>query len=108
MKICEYCDSEINDNERNCPHCGAALQYHNMKLNEENIKKPKQKYKRACKKWVSFLLCFYFGVIGAHKLYEGKVGMALIYMFTCGLFLVGWIVDLIVILKHSDIYYTEI
>ena len=56
-------------------------------------------------KWISFILCLLFGVFGAHKFYEGKVGMGVLYIFTFGLFGIGWIVDLIKILMKPDIYY---
>ena len=46
-------------------------------------------------KWVAFWLCFFFGVIGAHKFYEGKILLGIVYIFTCGIFGVGVIIDLI-------------
>lgn len=49
-------------------------------------------------KWVAFVLCFFLGVFGAHKFYEGKVGMGILYIFTGGLCGIGVIVDLIKIL----------
>lgn len=56
-------------------------------------------------KWVAFLLCFFLGVFGAHKFYEGKTGMGILYIFTAGLFGVGWIIDLIAILFKPNPYY---
>ncbi len=55
-------------------------------------------------KWVSFFLCLFFGIFGAHKFYEGKIGMGFLYFFTVGLFLIGWIADIIMILKKPDPY----
>lgn len=49
-------------------------------------------------KWVALLLCLFFGVIGAHKFYEGKTGMGVLYLFTGGLFIIGVIVDFIALL----------
>jgi len=46
-------------------------------------------------KWVSLLLCIFLGWLGAHKFYEGKLGIGLIYLFTLGLWGIGWIVDII-------------
>ena len=60
---------------------------------------------RQCSKWVSFFLCFFFGYFGVHKFYEGKTGMGVLYIFTAGLFCIGWIVDLFAILFKSDPYY---
>ena len=40
-----------------------------------------------------FLLTVVLGVFGAHKFYLGNKIVALIYLFTLGLFLVGWVAD---------------
>lgn len=56
-------------------------------------------------KWVAFFLCLFLGFFGAHKFYEGKVGMGILYLFTAGLFCIGWIVDLIVLLFKPNPYY---
>ncbi len=56
-------------------------------------------------KWVAFVLCFFLGVFGGHKFYEGKAGMGVLYIFTAGLFGIGWLVDLIVLLTKSNPYY---
>ena len=56
-------------------------------------------------KWLSFLLCLCLGYFGAHKFYEGKAVMGIIYMFTMGLFGIGWIVDCILLLCKPNPYY---
>ena len=56
-------------------------------------------------KWVAFLLCFFLGIWGAHKFYEGKTGMGILYIFTLGLLGIGVLVDLIVILCKPNQYY---
>lgn len=50
------------------------------------------------------LLCFFFGVLGIHRFYLGKVGTGLLWLFTGGLFGIGAIVDFIMILcgKATD------
>jgi len=42
---------------------------------------------------VSWVLLTFFGVFGIHRFYMGKWGTGLIYLFTGGLFLVGWLYD---------------
>lgn len=56
-------------------------------------------------KWTALLLCIFLGFLGAHKFYEGKTGMGILYLFTMGLRMIGVIVDLIVILTKPTIYY---
>lgn len=43
-----------------------------------------------------------FGFMGAHRFYYGKPGTGLLWMFTGGLFLIGWIVDLFLIPRMND------
>ncbi len=56
-------------------------------------------------KWVAFLLCLFLGFIGAHKFYEGKIGMGVLYLFTFGLFGIGWLVDCVLLLLKPNPYY---
>ena len=44
---------------------------------------------------VELLLCFFLGFFGAHKFYRKKIGMGILYLFTYGLFGIGYLVDLI-------------
>lgn len=44
---------------------------------------------------VELCLCLFLGWAGAHKFYEGKIGMGILYLFTLGLFGFGWIIDTI-------------
>ena len=56
-------------------------------------------------KWVAFCLCLFGGFFGAHKFYEGKAGTGLLYLFTCGLFGIGWILDCLNLLSKPNPYY---
>ena len=49
-------------------------------------------------KWVAFFLCLFLGGLGIHRFYVGKIGTGILYILTWGLFGIGVIVDLIVIL----------
>jgi len=51
-----------------------------------------------------------FGFIGAHRFYYGKTLTGILYFFTLGLLLVGWIVDLFLIPsmdRQADLRFTE-
>lgn len=60
---------------------------------------------REVNKWVAALLCFFLGAIGAHKFYEGKIGMGILYLLTLGLCGIGALIDFIVILTKPNPYY---
>jgi TM2 domain-containing membrane protein YozV len=54
---------------------------------------------------VTFLLCYIFGMFGAHRFYVGKKGTAVIYILTMGLFGIGLLVDTLKIIlgKFRDV-----
>lgn len=56
-------------------------------------------------KWISFLLCMFLGVLGVHKFYEGRVLLGILYLCTFGLFGIGVIIDLIILLFKPNPYY---
>lgn len=60
---------------------------------------------KLCNKWVSFWLSLLLGVFGAHKFYEGKPLMGILYLCTMGLAFVGVVIDLIAILAKRNPYY---
>lgn len=45
--------------------------------------------------WIDFLICLFLGIFGVHKFREKKIGMGILYLFTAGLFCIGWIYDCI-------------
>jgi len=47
---------------------------------------------------VAFLLCFFFGWLGAHRFYLGKNATGIVWMLTLGAFVIGSIYDLVTIL----------
>jgi TM2 domain-containing membrane protein YozV len=47
-------------------------------------------------------LLWIFGFIGAHRFYYGRPISGTIYFFTLGLFFIGWLVDLFLILGMQE------
>ena len=45
----------------------------------------------------AFKLCLFFGILGFHYFYVGRIGKGLLYLVTLGLLGFGWLADLLVI-----------
>lgn len=113
-KFCEFCGNKVAIDAVICPKCGKQLE--ELKTEENNKSNPQviinnsntingNVGRKQCDKWVALLLCIFLGFLGGHKFYEGKGGMGVLYIFTCGLFGIGIIVDLISILCKPNPYY---
>ncbi|OJU11098.1 MAG: NINE protein [Clostridiales bacterium 43-6] len=50
---------------------------------------------------VALLLCFFLGVFGIHRFYVGKVGTGFLWLISGGIFGIGFLVDLIMIIVGS-------
>lgn len=48
-------------------------------------------------KLVALLLSIFFGGLGIHRFYVGKIGTGILYLLTAGLFGIGWLVDIVLI-----------
>ena len=119
-KFCKYCGAKILEDAVLCTACGrqveelkqapqAAMPTINITQASSNVNTNTNtmtgNMPKAKDKWVAFLLCFFLGGFGAHKFYEGKTGLGILYIFTCGLFGIGWLVDLIALLCKPNPYY---
>ena len=49
----------------------------------------------------TFILCFLFGVFGAHRFFVGKIGTGLLMLFTIGGLGIWYIIDLIIVITGS-------
>lgn len=116
-KFCGHCGEKIDVDCVVCPKCGKQLEelkkevpatpqvvINNTNTNTNTNVAPIPGL-RLKKKWTSFFLCLFLGFLGAHKFYEGKIGMGILYLFTGGLALIGVTIDLIVILFKPKLYY---
>ena len=119
-KFCKFCASQIPMDAVVCTSCGRQVEQfqganngqqpqiviNNSSSANANAMNGGMGYMgKRCSKWVAFFLCLFLGELGAHKFYEGKAGMGILYLFTLGLFGIGWVIDLIVILCKPDPYY---
>lgn len=132
-KFCVHCGEKIDKDCVVCPKCGkqvadlkqaAPVQQpvqqapvapppqvivNNTNVNTNaNMNSPYANpviYRPMKSKWTAFFLCLFLGCFGAHKFYEGKAGMGILYLFTMGIGGIGVIVDLIIILGKPKMYY---
>lgn len=96
-----------------CKSCGAPVEngvctYCGQRVGEDPIQQSITQNKQSqgnmsyenpyrmsqCNKGVALVLCIFLGFFGAHYFYTKKTGMGLLYLFTIGLFYIGWIVDI--------------
>ena len=116
-KFCKHCGATIPLNAVICTACGRQVEeiqqatQPQIVINNENTNVNTNTNTvgggngREKNKWVALALCFFLGYLGAHKFYEGKTGMGIVYLFTFGLFGIGVIVDFIVLLFKPNPYY---
>ena len=112
-KFCKFCGEKIPEDAVMCVHCGKQVEQlkseqpqviinnsnNNTNINGGGV------YRNEKNKWVALLLCMFLGGIGAHKFYEGKIGLGIVYLFTVGFFGIGWAIDFIVLLFKPNPYY---
>lgn len=116
-KFCKFCGAKIPMEAVLCTACGRQVeelkggQPAQVVINNANnnnvsggatVVVPTGKQKD---KWVAFVLCLLLGGLGVHRFYEGKIGTGILWLFTAGLFGIGWLIDLIIILCKPNPYY---
>lgn len=120
-KFCRHCGAKIPEAAVICTACGCqveemkgAHEQPSIVINNANTNSNVNTNQNgvmfmatAKNKWVAFLLCVCLGFFGAHKFYEGKIGMGILYLFTGGLFTIGWFIDCIVLLCKPNPYYVR-
>lgn len=113
-KFCKHCGAKIPEDAILCTSCGRQVEQlksgaeaPQVVINNSNANVNTNlngSVGKRCHKWTAFFLCLFLGCLGAHKFYEGKTGRGILYIFTLGLFGVGVLIDLIVILSKPNPY----
>lgn len=90
IRHCSQCDATIHDESQFCQQCGAKAA---VKNEAQENKNEKQVTKKSGK--TALLLCVFFGFLGVHRFYVGKIGSGILTLITGGLLGLWTIVDLI-------------
>ncbi len=95
-KKCPACGAPMEANK--CTYCGHTIQTNQQVNNQQVYRESTYVNVNKKSKLVLFLLCLFFGYFGVHRFYVGKVGSGIVWLFTGGMFGIGWFIDLIMIL----------
>lgn len=95
--FCGNCGNQILSQVNFCPVCGEAVQSNMEHANAGCYTNMDTNYPYR-NKWIAFFLCLFLGCIGAHRFYVGKIGTGILWLLTGGLFAIGALIDLIIIL----------
>lgn len=117
-KFCKFCGAKISEDAVMCTHCGRQVEQlkgeqpqvvvNNMNTNTNanmNVNANNGIYRRPKNKWIALVLCICLGFLGAHKFYEEKTGMGVLYLFTFGFCLIGVAIDCIALIFKPNTYY---
>lgn len=104
-KFCKHCGKRIEKEAIVCIHCGKQVEDLNsngVNVNVNNINGGKLK-----NKWIAIILALFLGGIGAHKFYEGKTGLGLLYLIFCwtGIPVALSLIDILLLLAKPTEYY---
>ena len=102
-QVCPKCGEKMPGDAFYCLSCGTIFSE-----NVEDFSQIQNRVKYQFGTWknkkIALVMCIFLGWMGAHKYYEGKIGMGILYTLTLGLLLIGWIVDTIILIFKPNPY----
>lgn len=114
FKTCRNCGEQMPEDAFYRLSCGMTfdsqeIDFEEVKRRVVNTGKPQNRTMDTSvgvwkNKWVSLILCIFFGVFGIHRFYEEKKVTGFIYLFTFGLLGLGWFFDIILLATKTNPY----
>ncbi len=105
---CGNCGASIHEGMLSCQYCGSFLP---RKAQPEQPSWPQEVIHRVVHtyveppertsnrgKWPTFFICMILGSLGAHRFYTGKYFTGFLWLITFGVFGMGWLADLLLLL----------
>ena len=106
--LCTACGRQVEDlHQNNNTQPNIVINNSNANVNSNVNNNAGMAFGNPKNKWIALALCFFLGFLGAHKFYEGKGGMGVVYLFTVGLFGIGVFIDFFSILSKPNPYYVR-
>ncbi|MBX4262020.1 TM2 domain-containing protein [Clostridium estertheticum] len=91
--FCHNCNSQNDDGANFCKICGINLLIQTNMTQDRNI---------SSKNWLlTLLLCIFFGAVGIHRFYVGKIGTGILMILTFGGCGIWVLIDLILIVTNA-------
>lgn len=95
--------SNLKETARFCPSCGKPIEGETKMNYQTHVHV--HVGRGPFNKWLALLLLLFLGPFGAHKFYEGKIFMGILYLFTLGFFGIGVLFDFFALLFKPTEYY---
>lgn len=95
MAKCPNCGAPMQGNT--CSYCGYQDQNAQGYVSENTVNNVYIQKDRVSdkSKMTALIICLLCGYLGFHHFYVGKAGTGILYLCTCGLFGIGWLIDII-------------
>lgn len=107
-KFCKFCGKRIPMDAVICTYCGRQVELLKTEPEKTVVVNRMTVRSKPRNRRVSLLLCIILGAVGIHgihRFYEGKFKTGLLWLLTGGLFLIGWITDMVKILSLNKTHY---